>query len=410
MTSEIEQYMVYLAEATWKKGCCPGKQDAVGNVRSLFANFSYGATNLSVPAETNRSDYTYWLVYTLSSLIEQTTPAELLIFDSNGTVDAPFFVGQDLNLDNLEGTLQWTPQAVQIRLVGADAKYPGWSSYACGNQPAPLDAASIESEGRLSFSNALTRGSQTHFLVYARSSLAEQTTPAFIKFADAAALFQARDLFFSDGDLDEGEIAGNLSWAEPSVIGDVTFFRVYFSTTGTTQSGDTTSLLEEVDAPRRKTQGITALGLAHVVHRNHDMVGLTDKVIAPDTPLQSYVYLAVTSNSPSIEQRTPSTWLIYDEVASAANVSFVDLDLDETQLGGTIKWDPPARTVAVSAPLSASAQGWRTEKHPPPHVMFQEVRLVRGLTLWHTGSQKSHVPSNLWKLSNPIYPPSTCLS
>jgi hypothetical protein len=28
------------------------------------------------------------------------------------------------------------------------------------------------------------------------------------------------------------------------------------------------------------------------------------------------VYLAITSNSPSTEQRTPSTWLIYDEVAS----------------------------------------------------------------------------------------------
>ncbi|CAE7679645.1 unnamed protein product, partial [Symbiodinium sp. KB8] len=85
MTSEIEQYMVYLAG------------DEVGNDRALYANLSFGTTNLSV--------------YTTSSLIEQTTPAELLLFDVNGTVDAPFFVGQDLNLDNLEGSLQWTPQA-----------------------------------------------------------------------------------------------------------------------------------------------------------------------------------------------------------------------------------------------------------------------------------------------------------
>ena len=28
------------------------------------------------------------------------------------------------------------------------------------------------------------------------------------------------------------------------------------------------------------------------------------------------MYLAITSNSPSTEQRTPSTWLVYDEVAS----------------------------------------------------------------------------------------------
>ena len=32
---------------------------------------------------------------------------------------------------------------------------------------------------------------------------------------------------------------------------------------------------------------------------------------------RSYVYLAITSNSPTTEQRTPSTWLLYDEVASA---------------------------------------------------------------------------------------------
>eukprot|EP00439_Symbiodinium_sp_Y106_P075109 s1559_g14.t2 len=39
-----------------------------------------------------------------------------------------------------------------------------------------------------------------------------------------------------------------------------------------------------------------------------------------------------------------------------ANVSFVDLDLDESQLGGTIEWDPPLRTAAVSVPLSADLQ------------------------------------------------------
>ncbi|CAE7214162.1 unnamed protein product [Symbiodinium sp. CCMP2592] len=320
MTSEIEQYLVYLAG------------DEVGNDRSLYANFSFGATNLSVPAETNRSGYIYWLVYTTSSLIEQTTPAELLIFDVNGTVDAPFFVGQDLNLDNLEGSLQWTPQASSAQTQNIQDYIIYLATSSSGDTRSQVGAAVPVGTNLQSFSNSLVRGSQTHFLVYARSSLAEQSTPAFIKFADAAALFQARDLFFSDGDLDEGEIAGNLSWVPPDVIGDVTFFRIYFSTTGTTQSGDTTALLEEVD------------------------VSLSDKVIAADTSLQSYAFLAMTSNSPSTEQRTPSTWLIYDEVASVANVSFVDLDLDESQLGGTIEWDPPLRTAAVSAYLAYLAQ------------------------------------------------------
>ena len=31
-----------------------------------------------------------------------------------------------------------------------------------------------------------------------------------------------------------------------------------------------------------------------------------------------------------------------DESASVSNVTFVDLDLDATDVGGTIVWDPPA--------------------------------------------------------------------
>jgi hypothetical protein len=38
------------------------RQDSVGLVRSLYANLSYENLNLSVPAETNRSDNSYWLV------------------------------------------------------------------------------------------------------------------------------------------------------------------------------------------------------------------------------------------------------------------------------------------------------------------------------------------------------------
>ncbi|CAL1135157.1 unnamed protein product, partial [Cladocopium goreaui] len=69
--------------------------DSVGLVRSLYANLSYENLNLSVPAETNSSDNSYWLVYTASTLVEQTTPASLQIFDRNGTVSEPTFTGGD---------------------------------------------------------------------------------------------------------------------------------------------------------------------------------------------------------------------------------------------------------------------------------------------------------------------------
>lgn len=156
-------------------------------------------------------------------------------------------------------------------------------------------------------------------------------------------------LLHLDSSLAEGLTDRNLSWSQPAVLGDITFFRVYFSTTGTTQSGDSTLLLEEISVPQ------------------------SEKVIDVDTAPGSYVYLAITSNSPSTEQRTPSTWLIYDEVASASNVSFTDYDLDETELAGTVQWLPPARTTAVTAYLMYlardSAGSWKSQiGEGIPHV------------------------------------------
>ncbi|CAE7236210.1 unnamed protein product [Symbiodinium microadriaticum] len=96
----------------------------------------------------------------------------------------------------------------------------------------------------------------------------------------------------------------------------------------------------------------------------------------------------MTSNSPSTEQRTPSTWLIYDEFASVGNVSFVDLDLDETQLGGTIEWDPPVRTAAVSVPSSA-VQKQLAQEGTVAYLIY--------LAQDGTGAFKSQCLANSWR-------------
>ena len=61
MTSEIEHYVVYLAEVGVLKPASSG-QDAVGTGRALYTNTTWEYQNVSVPAETNRSGYSHWLV------------------------------------------------------------------------------------------------------------------------------------------------------------------------------------------------------------------------------------------------------------------------------------------------------------------------------------------------------------
>eukprot|EP00435_Cladocopium_sp_Y103_P001321 s3583_g1.t1 len=338
-------------------------QDQLRNVQQVQATDSAFAAILADgsvaswgnPNDGGDSSEVQEQVYTASSLVEQTTPAALQIFDRNGTVSEPTFTGGDLNLDVLEGTLSWTPQAGfakqrlerfkafrqgQLPAIAEREDYVVYlASSEMGDLRSQVESAVAAGTNQLSLPASLSRNSQTHFLVYARSSLAEQTTPAFISFEQAAALFQASNLYFSDGDLDEAEIGGCLAGGgegrEPRAPPELQTYlqnespdpqsiQANMSTVG----GDTTLLLEEISV-------LWPTGKRFMTTR-------------------SYVYLAITSNSPSTEQRTPSTWLIYDE---ASNVTFTDYDLDETELSGTVQWLPPARTTAVTAPWFTTHNG-----------------------------------------------------
>ena len=62
-------------------------------------------------------------------------------------------------------------------------------------------------------------------------------------------------------------------------------------------------------------------------------------------------------------------------------MSFVDLDLDETQLGGTIEWDPPVRTAAVSVPSSAVQKQLAQEGTVVPPVLAIQLCLYLLMSL-----------------------------
>ncbi|CAE7214188.1 unnamed protein product [Symbiodinium sp. CCMP2592] len=109
-TSLITHYMVYFG------------LDAAGlDNRYLFTYVPQPFSEIAVPAETSLYHpsyfgpgntsmlFNYILVYARSSLAEQTTPAYVGIIDSDMPVNDVFWVGEDLDINDLQGTLQWTP-------------------------------------------------------------------------------------------------------------------------------------------------------------------------------------------------------------------------------------------------------------------------------------------------------------
>ncbi|CAL1135154.1 unnamed protein product, partial [Cladocopium goreaui] len=70
-----------------------------------------GNQSVTLPADTQLLNLTHWLVYSSSSLAEQSTPATVLIEDHNATVGTISFVGTDLNMDVVNGSLVWQEPA-----------------------------------------------------------------------------------------------------------------------------------------------------------------------------------------------------------------------------------------------------------------------------------------------------------
>ncbi|CAE7214156.1 GIP [Symbiodinium sp. CCMP2592] len=282
-------------------------------------------------------NWTHWLVYASSSLAEQTTPAtveiqagctshcgsfhdadtvfvmgRMLLGDDNATVGTVSFVGTDLNMDVVNGSLVWGPPAEPVIYIAEDNM--GLARSQLGEVAAGVDqlqVAPLVVEGD-------AYGNFTHFVVYTKSSFAEQTTPNSLSFEEAVAKYQVSSPAFTDEDLDQGEVAGTLTWTAPEVTQTVTGYRIYLSED---QGGTSKSLV-----------GQQAEG--------------TDYFAVPvNTPLQSFAFLLIHSLSATTEQRTPVAVAVVDSYSSVTGLSFTDKvigrDLDEFEAPEDISlcWD-----------------------------------------------------------------------
>jgi len=96
--SEVVHYRFYLAE------------DVEGTVRTaLGLETAVGTNQELLPSETVKENSTHLLVYTVSTLAEQTTPDALPIYDMIATVSQVAFIDQDTDFGQLGGEVTWFP-------------------------------------------------------------------------------------------------------------------------------------------------------------------------------------------------------------------------------------------------------------------------------------------------------------
>ena len=151
---------------------------------------------------------------------------------------------------------------------------------------------------------------------------------------------------FTDLDVDPQKIGGTVTWGVPGDTSLIAHYDVYFAE--------------------------SELGAEKALQASYP-VGTNALVVAVGTDLESFTHAVVYLSSTLGEQSTPTqSAAIVDMTASPSNVAFVDRDLDEDELGGTITWTPPA----PSAPVVAQ------EASPMEQQPEKSSKLVSLVKLW----------------------------
>eukprot|EP00435_Cladocopium_sp_Y103_P001705 s5007_g1.t1 len=104
-------------------------KDATGTGRSqIGGQLEWNATMVDLPDNTVPADYTHVVVYTVSALVEQSTPVATTIEDAGLTVSEAGFLDYDLDQTDIGGPLSWnlTGNTSDIYAISHYAIYLGW--------------------------------------------------------------------------------------------------------------------------------------------------------------------------------------------------------------------------------------------------------------------------------------------
>eukprot|EP00930_Biecheleria_cincta_P034347 TRINITY_DN23750_c0_g1_i1.p1 TRINITY_DN23750_c0_g1~~TRINITY_DN23750_c0_g1_i1.p1 ORF type:complete len:4185 (-),score=632.85 TRINITY_DN23750_c0_g1_i1:7-12414(-) len=339
---QVTLYFIYLADDPLPDRALGDNGAASWTGRSQLGVVGVGNNELVIPAETPRHGYPYLLVYASSTLAEQTTPGVHLIYDGNASVSAISYIGKDLDLQDLGGMISWTAPAMDADRVTSYSVYLAEDEI--GTARSRIGADVLAGANEILLPPETPRLTYVSQVVYTRSSLVEQTTPVSHTFFDTSSL--PRNLYFLDLDLGRYDIGGNFTWDAPLDTSTVTSYFIY--------------LAEDPYGKNRQYMGNTT-------------IGTNDYFIPFYTDLVNFTHMLVYASSDLAEMTTPSAFLIKDSSSVIGNITLIDKDLDEDQVGGQITWDPPHdesivqryRVFFCKDPLGTARSQIDTDKLPP---------------------------------------------
>jgi len=310
--AQVTHYIIYFAE------------DSIGLNRTYFGNTSVGVENITVPTDTALLNSTHFVVYTLSSLVEQTTPIPHLIFDAFSSVTDVGYVGKDLDQDHLGGVISWTPPVAHPTSLDRIDGYVVYMAYSSAGGPGGVGRSQINGlipygTNEVRIYPETLRLDYNFMVVYTQSALVEQTTPTSLLFYDTFS--QAVNFSFIDDDLDPFELGGTLLWVAPPDYIHITQYFLYFA--------------EIPDSNLTDFQNKRGFYREFI---NNVSYGTNELFIPTETPIRNFTHFFVYTASSLAEASTPATLVIIDESAPISNLVFIDKDLDIEEIGGTIVW------------------------------------------------------------------------
>ncbi|CAJ1340741.1 unnamed protein product, partial [Effrenium voratum] len=299
-TSLVTSYQIYIDMVSF------------GTYRTHLGSVPSGTNAFLLAPEYNPGPNSFLLVYTQSSLVEQTGNAAIGIFDVEANADSVAFTDLDLDPSEVGGTVTWNEPFDPSQVAFYDV-YLALSSM--GENKSQLESPVPVLTAQRSVSADTPQGGASWVLVYTRSSLVEQTTPASQALVDNWALVPS--VAFTDFDIDEGDLGGLLSWTVPADVTLVTHYVAY--------------LADEVNRSQ----------VAEVA------VGTLEAPLPVDTSKGSFVELRVYVKSTLAEQSTGQAYAFSDTAALMDYLNFTDQDLDSFEFGGWAQWPEPTDVAFV---------------------------------------------------------------
>ena len=229
-------------------------------------------------------------IYTKSSLFEATTPTVGFLGDNVATAQSVAFVDLDLDAFELGGEIVWNPPSQVAHIT----HYLVYMATSAAGADRSLVGTLAEGTEAIAVPEDSPEASHAHIVVYTKSALAEQTTPASAEIVPNQASVQS--VAFTDKDLDDGEVGGTVQWQAPADTSLVSKYAVYMAES-------------DAGATRSQVGGLVAAGTYQTS-------------LAVNTLAAAFTHLVVYTKSTLAEQTTPVGLALEDDAFVFAALDF----------------------------------------------------------------------------------------